>query len=281
MLYEFEELEESDDLFDEFDKEIIEIDYTEETLIIKKKLLRKIWVVFTSTVVIIATTFVNKHDDFDVVLKSTIFMAFLYAAVALAILILIFSHVNRLKYNTRDIHEKLKRFLDIFELLAIVPVFMALLAISNVFIISPSFIDGASMEPNYYDGEDILFWHLNVEYERYDVVILKAPNDNYWIKRIIGLPGDTVTLDSGLVYVNGVEINQDFLLDENGSIDPMTLCRVGNEDYCVFNVPLGEYFVLGDNRSVSDDSRSTNLGYVSEEQLFGKVIFKFNNFLRN
>ena len=208
-------------------------------------------------------------------------MAFLYAAVALAILILIFSHVNRLKYNTRDIHEKLKRFLDIFELLAIVPVFMALLAISNVFIISPSFIDGASMEPNYYDGEDILFWHLNVEYERYDVVILKAPNDNYWIKRIIGLPGDTVTLDSGLVYVNGVEINQDFLLDENGSIDPMTLCRVGNEDYCVFNVPLGEYFVLGDNRSVSDDSRSTNLGYVSEEQLFGKVIFKFNNFLRN
>jgi len=275
------DLEDLEIINDDLDEEVIEIDYTEQTVIVKNKLLRKIWVVFASSILILITTFVDKHDDFDVVLKSNVFMILLYTTITLGLIILVFTLKSKYKYNEPKIFQIHKKLLDVFELLTIVPVFMAILTISNVFMLSPSFIDGTSMEPNFYDGDDILFWHLGVEYERFDVVILKSPNDNYWIKRIIGLPGDTVILDDGVVYVNGELINQDFLIDDNGSIDDYTICRVGDSSYCEFNVPTGEYFVLGDNRSVSDDSRSINLGYVSEEQLFGKVIFKFNNLLRD
>jgi signal peptidase I len=275
------DLEDLEVINDDLEEKIIEIDYTETTLKVRKKLLRKIWVVFVSSTIILITFLVDKHDDFDVVLKSDLFRAVLVITIALSIVILIFSYNSRHIYNDHGIYKKHKSFLDVMELLSIVPIFMALLTLLNVFMISPSYIDGASMEPTYYHGDDILFWHLNVKYERYDVVILEAPSGNYWIKRIIGLPGDTIVLDNGVVYVNGFEIDQFFLEDDNGSIDDYTICRVGDPDYCEFNVSEGQYFVLGDNRSVSDDSRSNTLGYVSEEKLFGKVIFKFNNFLRN
>ncbi len=260
---------------------IIEIDYTEQTVKIHKKLVKKTIIVFISSVIIFFTSIIDKHDDFDVVLKSDLFLFLLAMTIMIAVLIMIFTFKSKDSYNDERIYKTHKGLLEIFELFSIVPVFMVIISVSNMFIVSPSFIDGASMEPNYYDGEDILFWHFNIEYESLDVVILQSPTGNYWIKRIIGMPGDQVIIDNGIVYVNDIKINQDFLKDSDGSIDDFTVCRIGNPDYCVFNVPLGEYFVLGDNRSVSDDSRSTTLGYVSEDELFGKVIFKFNNFLRN
>lgn len=275
------DLEDLEVINDDLEEKIIEIDYTEKTLKVRKKLLRKIRVIFVSSIIILITFLVDKHDDFDVVLKSDLFRAVLVITIALSIVILIFSFNSRLIYDDHGIYKKHKSFLDVMELLSIVPIFMALLTVLNVFMISPSYIDGASMEPTYYHGDDILFWHLNVKYERYDVVILKAPSGDYWIKRIIGLPGDNIVLNNGVVFVNGFEIDQNFLEDDNGSIDDYTICRVGDPDYCEFNILEGQYFVLGDNRSVSDDSRSNTLGYVSEEELFGKVIYKFNNFLRN
>lgn len=262
-------------------EEIDNTDYTAKGLKIKKKLLRKIFVVAVSSCVILITSIIDKHDDFDVVLKSNLFLFLLFGAIVASAGTLIYL------YNSKNIEfdkktcKKHKGLLDIMDLLAIVPAFMVILTVLNVFMISPSFIDGASMEPNYYDGDDILFWHFNNEYERYDVVILKANPNDYWIKRVIGLPGETVVIDQGTVYVNGIEIEQDFLRAEDGSINDYTVCRSGDANYCEFNVPAGEYFVLGDNRSVSDDSRSSNLGFVTEKQLFGKVVFKFNNFLRN
>lgn len=266
---------------DDFEKEISEIDYTEKTIKVKKKLLRKVWVVLGSTVVILLASMIDKHNDFDLVLKSNLFRFLLLISVIVAMIILIYTHKTKNRYNELIVFKFHKRLIDIYELLTLVPVIMLILTVLNVFFVSPSFIVGASMEPNFYDGDDIIFWHLNVEYERYDVVILKTDNEDYWIKRIIGLPGDTVIIENGIVSVNGVEIERDFLKKADGSIDDYTICRVGDSDYCEFNVPSGEYFVLGDNRNVSDDSRSVNLGYISEDQLYGKVIYKFKNIFRN
>jgi signal peptidase I len=275
------ELEELEKTNNELENKIVEKDFTEETLIVRKKLLRKILVVFVSTLIILASLLFDKNNDFDVVLESTLFRSFLYVTVALSIIAFIFSLKNKSKYKEETIFKRHKVFSEVLDVLYIIPVFMAVISLSNEFLISPSFIDGASMEPNYYDGDDILFWHLNTSYERYDVVILKAPSGDYWIKRVIGLPGDNIILEDGIVYVNGVEINQDFLKDENGSIDDNTVCRSGDINYCEYDVPSGSYFVLGDNRDVSDDSRTENLGYVTRNQLYGKVILKFNNFFRN
>jgi signal peptidase I len=275
------DLEDLDSVKDDFSDEIIKIDFTEETLKIRKKLLRKIWVVFGCTFIIVGSLLFDKHNDFDVVLESTLFRSFLYVTIGLSITAFVFSLKNKSKYNEAIIYKRHKSFSEVLDVLYIIPIFMAVISLSNEFMISPSFIDGASMEPNYYDGDDILFWHLNTNYEKFDVVILKAPSGDYWIKRVIGLPGDDIVIENGIVSVNGIEINQDFLKDENGSIDDNTICRTGDIDFCEFNVPAGSYFVLGDNRDVSDDSRSDNLGYVSEEQLYGKVILKFNNFFRN
>lgn len=278
MENEFDDLE---NIIDIVEEEVVEIDYTDKTKKVFKKLIRKIIVVFVSTVIILSTAMIDRHDDFDVVLKSNLFILLLLLSVIAGMVLLIFTYKTKNRYNEAKVYKFHKRFTDIYDMLTIVPVIMVLLTVSNIFFLSPSFISGASMEPAYYDGDDIVFWHLNVEYERYDVVILKAQTGDYWIKRIIGLPGDTVIIDSGIVTVNGVEIYNEFLRNKDGSIDYYTICRDGDPDYCEYNVPDGEYFVLGDNRDVSDDSRSLSLGYVTEDQLYGKVIYKFNNIFRN
>lgn len=276
MLNDLEDLENPDN-----EIEIYEDDYTDQTKKIRKKLLRKIWLVFISAIIIVITLFIDKHDDFDIVLKSSVFRYLLYITIIISIFALLYISKNKSQYNKIEVYKKHKTFSEIIDVLYIVPLFMALISLSNVLIFSPSYIDGASMEPNYFDGDDIVFWHLNNKYERYDVVILKAPSGDYWIKRIIGLPGDTITIEEGIVFVNGLIIDQEFLRDKDGSIDDYTVCRSTDPDFCEFNVPDNNYFVLGDNRDVSDDSRSNNLGYVSEDQLFGRVIFKFNNLFRN
>lgn len=270
-----------DSVNDELGSIELEVDYTEQTGKIRKKLFRKIWVVFWSTVVIIISYLFDKNNDFDVVLESSLFRIFLYITITVCLFAIIFTYNKKALLHKERTFKKYKVFSEIVDVLYIIPVFMAVISLSNEFFISPSFIDGESMEPNYYHGDDILFWHLNPKYERYDVVILKAPSNDYWIKRVIGLPGDVIVIDDGVVYVNEEKINQDFLIDENGSIDEYTVCRSGDKSYCSYEVPEDSYFVLGDNRDVSDDSRSPNLGYVSRDQLYGKVVLKFNNIFRN
>ena len=124
-------------------------------------------------------------------------------------------------------------------------------------------------------------WHLTDDYERFDVIVLEADNSDYYLKRIIGLPGDNIIIDHSVITINGEIIEQKFLENEYGSIEAYTYCNSSLQEVCEFNVPLDYYFVLGDNREHSLDSRSTELGYVSKEQIYGTVTFKFNNIFRD
>ena len=134
----------------------------------------------------------------------------------------------------------------------------------NGFVIVNARVTSGSMENTIMTGDRVLglrFSYWFSEPEQGDIVIFKYPDDekqNY-IKRVIGLPGDTVEIVEGIVYVNGELLDEPYLWEEpRGSFGP-------------YEVPEGHYFMLGDNRNNSRDSRYWNNKYVSYEQILGKA----------
>lgn len=108
---------------------------------------------------------------------------------------------------------------------------------------------------------------------RFDVVVLKAPDENVeYIKRVIGMPGDTLELKQGVLYINGKKIEQPFINTEalqkqTVFIDDFTLQSLTGET----KIPEGKYFVMGDNRGVSRDSRM--IGLIDRKAIEGKAVF--------
>ena len=129
---------------------------------------------------------------------------------------------------------------------------------------------GVSMEPGLYNGQEILINHFIyklVSPKRGDVIVF-LPNGNqnthYYVKRVVGLPGETVQIQNEALYINGV------LAEEDGSYDKIADAGIAENE-----ITLGsdEYFVLGDNRNSSEDSRSGNIGPVKRENITGKALF--------
>lgn len=263
------------------EEELDEKDYSETNTLYRNKLRTRLLIIFISTLLIIVTRAFPTYSDFDVVMKSELFLA-MFTITITASIVCFFYLANSKNTPATSITTKLnKRLLEVFDLFSIIPIFIALMTISNAFILSPATVDGESMEPTFFDGEDVLIEHFNLNLEIFDVVILKVDNGDYYIKRVIGMPGDMVIIDHNQITVNGVLIEQSFIEDENGSMLSYTYCNNALEEVCEFDVPENYYFVLGDNREHSTDSRSNSLGFVSEDAIYGKVIFKFNNIIRN
>lgn len=130
---------------------------------------------------------------------------------------------------------------------------------------------GVSMENTLYNGQTVLINKLAylVFKPKVDDVIVFKPNGNenthYYIKRVVAVPGDTVEFRNGALYVNGIAANDGYDLVANPGIaeNPILL---GND----------EYFVLGDNRNNSEDSRSGNIGPVDKHVIEGKAWFKLS-----
>ena len=128
---------------------------------------------------------------------------------------------------------------------------------------------GHSMEPVLKDGQTVLVDKLAYrlgEPERFDVIVFRDRREEgrYYMKRIVGLPGETVQIADGRVTIDGV------LLEEPSEREEIRDARRASEP-----VVLGqaEYFVLGDNRNGSSDSRDSDIGNVSAEQIIGRVVF--------
>ncbi len=122
-------------------------------------------------------------------------------------------------------------------------------------------IEGDSMEPNLHNGEYVLIDKISYLLhppERGDVVVFTPPNENRdYIKRVIGLPGDTVQIAGGQVYVNGVVLDEPYL---KGLV---------NNDMPAHIVEEGRFFVLGDNRNNSSDSRA--FGSITPQSIVGRA----------
>lgn len=135
-------------------------------------------------------------------------------------------------------------------------------------VMAHSTIPTHSMEPTLIPGEHLISNRLAYsfsEIERGDVVIFKYPDneEQIYVKRVIGLPGETLFITNGDIYVDGEVMN-----DEYGR-EPI------EGDFGPYNVPNDYYFMLGDNRNQSLDSREWNNTYVHEDKILGKGIFKF------
>lgn len=147
----------------------------------------------------------------------------------------------------------------IFALAIILPV--------RYFLIQPFIVKGASMEPNFYDSEYLIVDELTYRFrdpERGEIVVFRPPNheDQYYIKRVIGLPGETVEVRNGKVTIFNDEYPNGVTLDET-YIDEITQ---GKERVTMSD---DEYFLLGDNRDASLDSRY--FGAVTRGNLIGRV----------
>ena len=164
---------------------------------------------------------------------------------------------------------------EIFEWIMVFVVAAAIAFPVRTFIFEPVRVDGSSMLNTLTDSEFMIatkFDYLFGDPERFDIVICHYPNTNdgmYRVKRVIGLPGETVELRMGKLYVNGEFMEQDFDMTPNQTnFGPIT-------------VPADSYFVLGDNRNNSKDSRSAMVGPLERSMIKGHVravVFPFGNF---
>lgn len=133
------------------------------------------------------------------------------------------------------------------------------------YVIGIAFVSGRSMEPSLFDGDLVVFYRLDQEYQKNDTVIIHREGNLEYIKRIAAVPGEEVTLDEEGALVTGDG-------QEEGSLASGRTLPVSEEITYPYEVPEDSYFVLGDNRENSQDSRS--FGAVKRNEITGRVFFR-------
>lgn len=158
----------------------------------------------------------------------------------------------------------------VFELIQVIAVSLAIIIPVRYFLIQPFYVKGASMEPSFYDHEYLVIDELTYRFndpERGDIVVFRYPADpgQFFIKRIIGLPGETVEVAEGEVKIYNDEHPNGLVLDEETYL-PEEYLSAGKR---VLTLKADEYFVMGDNRPSSLDSRY--FGAVKRDAIVGRV----------
>lgn len=158
------------------------------------------------------------------------------------------------------------RVRNFFKELVPYVIIIFVVALIRTFLITPVMVNGSSMYPYLKDKEILILNKTNNDYKRFDVVVAEAANTKI-IKRIIGLPGENIEYKNCKLYINGEE-QQDFVsecITDDFSLE-------GLYGYVV--IPENYYFVMGDNRNKSSDSRDYRIGLIKKDQIQGKVIFR-------
>lgn len=164
---------------------------------------------------------------------------------------------------------------NLFVLVLCIAVAFGVAELITNYVAFQSTVEGISMEPVLENNDSIIIDKFSYKMDspkRYDIVVFPVENTDtdgekrYFIKRIIGLPGETVYIDDGRVYINGSllkseKYGKELMKEAGEASEPKTLA-------------FDEYFVLGDNRNMSTDSRSETVGLVRKEDIVGKAVFR-------
>lgn len=156
-----------------------------------------------------------------------------------------------------------------WEIFKIFIISLAIIIPIRYFLIQPFFVKGASMEPNYEDGQYLVIDEISYRLrapERGEVIVFRYPKDpsEFFIKRIIGLPGEIVEVKGTTITIKNNDNSQGFVLDESSYLK-----SVPDMGSSAFVLGKDEFFVLGDNRAASFDSR--RWGAVPRANLIGRV----------
>lgn len=158
-------------------------------------------------------------------------------------------------------------FLFLFEVLQIALVAIVLIVVVRFFIIKPFVVQGGSMEPNFFHDEYLIIDEISFRFrdiKRGEIVVFRPPiqEDQFYIKRVIGLPGETLELNDGQITIfnethpNGFVLREDYINEHSNGKDRVTMGE-------------NEYYLMGDNRGASMDSR--NFGPVSDDSIVGRA----------
>lgn len=140
-----------------------------------------------------------------------------------------------------------------WEMIRVAIISLAIILPVRYFLIQPFYVKGASMEPNFHDHEYLIIDEISYRFndpQRGDIVVFKYPKDpkQYFIKRVIGLPGEKIKIQDNSVYIDGTKLSESYLPSVTETILPL-------RGYGDVELANDEYFLLGDNRGQSLDSR--------------------------
>jgi len=166
---------------------------------------------------------------------------------------------------------------SIAEAIRTIVIVILLAYLLRFFVFQPYIVEGTSMAPHLATNDYLIVSKLDYDFskpERGDVIVFNYPNDPTlkYVKRVIGLPGEKVAIRDGNVYIYNTEHPNGFRLDESAYLDSSVKTTVPANTNAEFTVVTGTYFVLGDNRPASSDSREW--GLLPQSEIIGRVALK-------
>jgi signal peptidase I len=156
---------------------------------------------------------------------------------------------------------------ELWEWIKALLIAVLLAVVIRYFLFAPIVVDGLSMMPTLHDQDRMIvnkFSYTIGEPERFDIIVFHAPENKDYIKRVIGLPGETIEYKDDTLFVNGKAYEEKYLTENKQEVidGPLT-------EPLKITVPEGELFVMGDNRRFSKDSR--HIGTISMDEVLGKT----------